>query len=188
MKKVISVILVCVLVLLAFSGCSGGLSSKDRDSVKEDLTYMNKKALGNIDSLLLKSSVNVEEWLKSTFSEEEVNYDAYIDEGVNRGYISKSGNVLILFTIEDGMSNMYIEPVLDGPNVQWCTKDDIKEINEMSKYEGASIDGAPKYGVLALYSYDENPQIRFWYNRGVENAAHLDYVYQYSDFILTDRE
>ena len=63
MKKVISVILACVFVLLAFSGCSGGLSSKDRDTVKEDLAYMNKKALDNIDSLLLKSSVNVEDWL-----------------------------------------------------------------------------------------------------------------------------
>lgn len=186
MKRIIGVFLALALIISAFGGCA--LSSKNKAAVKEELEHFNEKAIDNIDELLFKSIADTEEWLKSTFTQEEVSYKPYLDEGLNKGYISTSGNILILFTVEDGMTNMYIQPVLEGSKAEWCDEDDIAKVKEMSKYNGASVDGAPKYGVLALYSFDEEPQIRFWYNREGDNSAYLDYVYQNSDFVLTERE
>lgn len=189
MKKIISVALVLILVLSLFAGCSGQLSKSRKAEIKNDLEFYNKKALDNIDELLFTSIMNGEKWIQDTFTEDELNYYPVVNDGSHLGYVSPSGNVLLLFSVEDDRSDFIIEPYLDDlSSVQWCSEDDIKEAKNQSKYLGSSIGGAPKYGAMVIYGFDESPELRFWYNTGAENAAYLDYVYSKNEFILVERE
>lgn len=189
MKKIISVALILILVLTVFAGCSGHLSKSRQKEIKEELEFYNKKALDNIDELLFTSIMNGEKWIQDTFTEDELNYYPVVNDGSHLGYVSPSGNVLLLFSKEDNYSDFVIEPYLDDlSSVQWCSPDDIKEVKNLSKYVGSSIGGAPHYGIMAIYGFDESPELRFWYNTGVENVAYLDYVYSSNEFILVERE
>ena len=189
MKKLISLSVVLLLVIAVFAGCSGNLSNSQKNELKDELEYYNTKALDNIDELIDTSILYAEKWIKDTFTEEELIYEPVVNDGTNLGYLTPSRNVLILFTKEDGRADFIIQPYLeDLSSVEWCSNDDIKEVKDYSKYIGASIDGAPHYGVMTIYGFDESAELRFWYNVGTENSAYLDFVYGTSEFTLVDRD
>lgn len=189
MKKFISLALVFILITAVFAGCSGDLSKSQKAELKNELEYYNKKALANIDNLLFTSVIYGEIWIKETFTEDEVNFDPIVDDGFHLGYLSTSGNVLILFSKEDDRADFMIEPYFDDlSSVEWLSYDEIKEIKDFSKYVGSSIDGAPHYGVMTIYGFDDSPELRFWYNIGTEYTAYLDYVYGTSEFTLVNRD
>lgn len=189
MKKIISVSLVLILVLTFFAGCSGQLSKSKQNQIKSELEFYNKKALQNIDALMFTSILNGEKWIQETFTEDEIGYVPVVNDGTHLGYVSTSGNILLLFSKEGSNSDLIIEPYFDDiSSIQWCSEDDIKEVKNQSKYLGSSIGGAPLYGIMAIYGFDEFPELRFWYNTGAENVAYLDYVYSNNEFILVERE
>ena len=189
MKKIIPISLVFILIIALLSGCSGNLSKSKKEALRSELEYYNEKALANIDSLMYTSVLYGEMWIEETFTEEELSYDPIVNDGSHLGYVTPSGNVLILFTKENGRADFIIEPFLnDSPEVEWCSRDDLKEVKEYSKHFGASIDGAPHYGTMTIYGFDESPELRFWYNIGVENSAYLDFVYGTNEFTLVDRD
>lgn len=189
MKKLISIALVLLLITAVFAGCSGDLSKSKKADLKSELEYYNEKALANIDDLMFTSFIYGEEWIHNTFTEEELGYNPIINDGIHLGYLSPSGNVLLLFTNESGRDDFIIEPYLDDlSSVEWCSYDDIKEIKEYTKYVGSSINGAPHYGIMTIYGFDDSPELRFWYNIGVEDTAHLDFVYGTSEFTLVNRD
>ena len=169
MKKFISIALVFLLITSIFAGCSGNLSNSKREQLKSELAYYNEKALDNIDALLETSIIYAELWIQDTFNEDDLDFEPVVDDGTNLGYLSASGNVLILFSKEDDRSDFMIRPYVDDlSSIDWCSSADIKEVKEYSKYVGASIDGAPHYGVMVIYGFDDSPELRFWYNIGKE--------------------
>ena len=189
MKKFVSLALVFVLIVAVFGGCSGNLSKSRKAELKSELEYYTEKALSNIDDLLYTSVVYGELWIEDTFTEDEVNFNPIVNDGSHLGYLTTSGNLLILFTKEDDRADFMIEPYLDDlTSLEWCSYDDIKKVNEYSKYVGASIGGAPHYGILTIYGFDSSPELRYWYNIGVEYTAHLDFVYSTGEFTLVDRD
>lgn len=189
MKKFISIVLVLILILSVFAGCSGSLSKAKKAELKNDFEYFNEKALDNIDDLLYTSFDHAEEWIQNTFSEDELNFNPIVNDGVNLGYVTTSRNLLLLFTCEDGRSDFIIEPYVDDlTSLEWCSENDIKEVNTYSNYISASIDGAPHYGIMTIYGFDTSPELRLWYNIGVENTAYLDFVYITSEFTLVKRD
>lgn len=189
MKRIIPISLTLILILSLFAGCSGNLSKSQKAELKSELEYYNEKALANIDDLMYSSVMYGEKWIQDTFTEEELNYTPIVNDGTHLGYLTPSRNILILFTKEDGRADFMIEPYLDDlSSVEWCSDDDLKDVKNYSKYVGASIDGAPHYGIMAIYGFDDSPELRFWYNIGVENTAHIDFVYGTSEFTLVNRD
>ena len=188
MKKVISIALVLLLISAVFGGCSGHVSKSKAKAIRSELEYYNEKALDNIDELMYTSLIYGEKWIKDTFSEDVLSYEPVVNDGTNLGYVTPSGNVIILFTKEEGRSDFIIRPYMEDLSFDWCSSDDIKEVKAYSKYIGASIDGAPHYGVLTIYGFNSSPELRFWYNMGKENSAYLDFVYGTAEFTLVDRD
>lgn len=189
MKKFISIALILLLITAVLAGCSGNLSKSQKAELKDELEYYNGKALANIDDLLYTSVLNGELWIQETFTKDELNYVPVVNDGTHLGYVTHSGNVLILFNNEDSRADLIIEPFAeDLSSLEWCSNDDIKEVESYSKYVGASIDGAPHYGVMTIYGFDNSPELRFWYNIGTDYTAHLDFVYDTGEFTLVDRD
>ena len=189
MKKILPLSLILILIITLFCGCSGDLSKSKKAELKSELEYYNEKALANIDDLIDTSIIYGEKWIQETFTEDELSYDPIVDDGTHLGYLTPSGNVLILFTKENGRADFMIEPYFDDlESLEWCSYDEIKEVKEFSKYVGASIGGAPHYGIMTIYGFDDSPELRFWFNTGVEYTAYLDFVYSTSEFVLVNRD
>ena len=190
MKKFVSITLVLFLIAAVFGGCSGHVSKSKTKAIRNELEYYNEKALANIDDLMYTSLIYGEKWIQDTFTEDELSYDPIVNDGTNLGYVTPSENVIILFTKEDGRSDFVIRPYTEYATLtfDWCSSDDIKEVKSYSKHIGASIDGAPHYGVLSIYGFDKSPELRFWYTMGKENSAYLDFVYSSHDFTLVERD
>ena len=189
MKRIIPILLLLIMVVSLFSACSGNTSHSKSGELKDELEFYNEKALANIDDLMGTSLIYGEKWIQETFTEEELSYDPIVNDGNHLGYLTPSGKVLILFTREDGRTDFMIEPYLeDMSSVEWCSSNDLEEVEAYSKYPCSSIDGAPHYGVLTIYGFDDYPELRFWYNIGTENTAYLDFIYNGNEFILVDRD
>lgn len=174
MKKTISIIL-CVIILFTFSGCSNRLSPTTIHKIKTSMSYYNQKAIDNIESLIGRNTDEAEDWIYETFSEDEIKKATVQNEGADPAYLSEDETVKIFFILEEGNNRLFIEPNDDKYDLIEEARSFIntKYLNTVKNYcesENPDYKNAPTICELALYNFDK-----------ADSSTSLNYFYLFND-------
>lgn len=167
MKRIFTISLCFMLIILSFSACS----KTDVKKIKNSMDYYNQKVINNIDSLIGTAPENVEKWIYETFSEDEIKEAKVNNSGAGPSYLSKDETIKIFFILEEDSNRFFVEPNYDKYNLTQMGKPFINNqykqlVQNYCDSKNADYKQAPTLCELSLYNFDkadESTNLVYWY-------------------------